>query len=158
LVEPQPRHKPEASEVRHRLNMVWLALRDQSKMELLPLEHQNFSVAETLPWLEKRFSDAELYMLMGSDAFKKLPRWPGFDSLQVRVHFVVGQRQNDDTTPIPIKHTAVRSELGDLASCLVRAATAAEQAIHLPPLVHKYVLAENLYQEGSESASTSAAS
>ena len=54
-MEPQPAHKQQVSGLRHRLNMVWLALRNQAHMELLQLEHDTFTVAHTLPWLEEKF-------------------------------------------------------------------------------------------------------
>jgi nicotinate-nucleotide adenylyltransferase len=145
LVEPEPRRKPHSSGVRHRLNMVWLALREHKDLELLPLDHPTFSVKETLAWLEEKFEDAELHLLMGTDLFQHLPDWPGFDSLKSRVKFVVGQRGQMDSSQVPIEHQAITAELPDLASSDIRQLPAEEMASAVPDNVAKYIKAEQLY-------------
>ena len=145
MVEPTPRRKTEQSDIRHRLNMMWLALRDQPGLELLHSGHQTFSVAETLPWLEEKFEDAKLHFLMGSDRFMKLHTWPGFEQLQSKVNFVVGQRAGHDTSNIPIEHQPVSTGLADLASSGVRDLPGAEMATVVPDTVAQYIQAEQLY-------------
>ena len=146
MVEPQPRRKTGQSDIRHRLNMMWLALRDQPAMELLDSGHQTFSVGETLPWLEEKFKDAELYLLMGSDRFKKLPGWPGFDSLKNRVKFVVGQRSDDDSQQVPIDHTPVQTVLPELASSQIRTMPVHQLPAAVPAMVSQYIQAQGLYR------------
>ncbi len=147
LVEPQPRRKTKHLDIRHRLNMMWLALREHQDLELLELDHQTFSVAETLPWLEEKFKDAEIHLLMGTDLFKRLHEWPGFDQLTRRVKFIVGQRDGDDSTPIPIDHQQVTTGLSDLASSNVRGLPAAQMATVVPDDVAKYISANQLYSD-----------
>lgn len=145
LVEPKPRHKKNSSDIRHRLNMAWLALREHKDLELLQLDHPTFSVAETLPWLENKFEDAKLHLLIGTDLFETIHTWRGFDQLKDRVNFVVGQREGQDSTGIPIDHQPISSGLADLSSSTARDVTTDE----LPSVVHddvaSYIQTNNLY-------------
>jgi len=145
LPEAKPRRKSQASDIRHRLNMVWLALRDQKDLELLQLDHPTFSVAETLPWLEDKFQDAKLHLLMGSDLFKDLHQWPGFDELKSKVNFIVGQRDGDDSTPIQIEHQPITASLADLASSNIRGLSSAQLATAVPSDVARYISGNKLY-------------
>lgn len=146
MAEPKPRRKAEPSDIRHRLNMLWLALKDISHLELLPLDHHVFSVDETLPWLEKKFKDAELHLLMGTDLFNFVHTWPGFDSLKRRTQFVVGQRAGESSQAITaIPHHIVTTELNDLASSNVRKLQPAELPAVVPDTVADYITTQQLY-------------
>lgn len=145
MVEPQPRHKANASSIRHRLNMMWLALRDQPGLEMLHLDHQTFSVAETLPWLEEKFQDAKIHLLMGTDQFKAIHSWPGFETLKSKVEFVVGQRADEDSSAIPIDHQPISTGLSDLASSNIRSLPTKQLATAVPDNVAKYITVEQLY-------------
>lgn len=151
LVEPEPRYKKSATNIRHRLNMMWLALRDHKHMQLLELDHDTFSVKQSLPWLQQRLEDAELFLLMGSDAFKQLHNWPGFAQLQQAVHFVVGQRDEDDTTKVPIEHTPITTAFGALSSSSARRLSPAELSTTVPELVAQYAQTNHLYDEADDS-------
>lgn len=145
LVEPKPRRKTEQSDLRHRLNMAWLALNQERNLELLPLDHETFSVAETLPWLEDKFQDAKLHFLMGTDRFKDVHNWPGFEQLRSKVDFVVGQRTGQSSKDIPIEHSAVETNLSDLASSNIRALDQAQLATAVPADVARYIQVNQLY-------------
>lgn len=147
MPEATPRRKHNPSSIRHRLNMLWLALRDHDNLELLPHEHEQFSVQETLPWLEEKFKDAELYLLMGTDLFSKVHEWPGFESLKDRVKFVVGQRQGESSEHITsIPHQAISTELAHVASTDVRQASSTELPALVPDTVAQYIDTEQLYR------------
>lgn len=145
LVEPKPRHKNQPSEIRHRLNMVWLALREQRDLELLQIDHPTFSVSETLPWLEERFQDAKLHLLMGTDLFKNVHTWPGFEVLKSKVDFVVGQRIGEDSSLITINHQQISTGLSDLASSNLRHLPADQMANVVPDDVARYISTNQLY-------------
>lgn len=147
MAEPKPRRKASPSDVRHRLNMLWLALKDFSHLELLPLDHHVFTVSETLPWLETKFKDAELHLLMGTDLFNFVHTWPGFDSLKHRAKFVVGQRAGQSSAEVTsIPHHSITTELAELASSKVRLAHPREHLTMVPEPVAQYISAQNLYQ------------
>ena len=145
LVEPSPRRKENASDIRHRLNMMWLALRDYKDLELLQLDHNTFSVKDTLPWLEEKFRDAKLHLLMGTDLFQHLHSWQGFEQLKDKVSFVVAQREGDDSSPISIDHTPVSAGMSDLASSTIRELPAEQMSNAVPDDVAKYISTNDLY-------------
>jgi nicotinate-nucleotide adenylyltransferase len=145
MVEPKPWRKTKHSSARHRLNMMWLALRDHANMELLELKHDTFSVAETLPELEKKFKDAELHMLMGTDLFNSLHTWAGFEVLRSKVKFVVGQRAGQSSEGIQIDHQSIQTGLAHLNSTAIRANRSEQLAVAVPETVSQYITAEDLY-------------
>lgn len=155
LVEPEPSHKQQAQSLRHRLNMTWLALQDYPKLELLPAQQQHFTVSQTLPWLEEKFEEAELHLLMGTDLFNKVHTWPGFDELKRRLTFVVGQRADHDSTDSSVEHQSVQAELSDLTSSAVRALQPNQLAGLVPEPVVQYINAQGLYSADSAASAAS---
>jgi nicotinate-nucleotide adenylyltransferase len=157
LVEPQPRRKSQASDIRHRLNMMWLALQDYPELELLPMDHLTFNVADTLPWLEEKFAGAELHLLLGSDLFAGVHNWPGFETLKRHLQFVVGQRRQDDTAGHPIQHQAVTTDLSQISSSLVRGLRGEQMAGLVPETVAQYIDAQKPYKLASAAAASDSA-
>ena len=94
IVEPLPRHKPGITHMAHRIAMVRLALRAHPKLEVLELPDKRFSVASTLPRLQKKFRNDELYMLIGSDVLQTLAKWPLAEELLTHVGLIVGLRED----------------------------------------------------------------
>lgn len=158
LVEPEPGHKQQAQSLRHRLNMTWLALQDYPELELLPAQQQKFTVSQTLPWLEEKFEEAELHLLMGTDLFNKVHTWPGFDQLKRRLTFVVGQRADHDSSDSSVEHQSIQAELADLTSSAVRSLKSNQLAGLVPDTVAQYINAEGLYEPDSAASSASASS
>ena len=158
LVEPEPSHNQQAQSLRHRLNMMWLALQDYPELELLPPQQQRFTVAQTLPWLEDKFQEAELHFLMGTDLFNKVHTWPGFDQLRRRLKFVVGQRSSGDSATSSLEHQSVSAELADLTSTAVRALKPHQMTGLVPDTVAQYINAQGLYDDSSTAASSTSSS
>src|SRR5690606_33125572 len=72
--------------------------RPYKKLQVLELPDKQFSVPKTLPRLQSRFKNAELYHIMGSDMLEMLAsgkvgsEWPGFDKYIKTVKLLVGVR------------------------------------------------------------------
>lgn len=147
MPESDPRRKSTASDIRHRLNMLWLALKDFPELELLPHHHGQFTVNDTLPWIEDKFEDADLHLLMGTDLFNFIHTWPGFDHLKHRVNFVVGKRNGHTTEGLEsIHHNIIETSLPDVSSTLVRELSQPERSSYIPEDVAKYISAQQLYR------------
>ncbi len=147
LAEPKPRRKSNPSDIRHRLNMLWLALKDVPELELLPLDHHQFTVHDTLPWLEEKFANSELHLLMGTDLFSHLHTWPGFEALKDRVNFVVGQRAGESSKDITmIPHHPLEAGLSEVSSTQARNLGVAELPSLVPEPVAHYISAQKLYR------------
>lgn len=55
---------------------------------------------------KKRFPDAELFWIMGEDAFDSLPEWKNFDYLKENLRFIVFNRTDSD-----LSSTQLRKEI-----------------------------------------------
>src|SRR3989344_5400875 len=93
LVESKPRHKTGVTHMAHRLAMAKLATARHSKLGVLEMPDQQFSVAKTLPRLKRRFQNEELVLLIGSDLLDHISAWPLVDRLLEDVGLVVALRQ-----------------------------------------------------------------
>lgn len=94
IIESLPRHKPGITHMAHRNAMATLALRAHANLEVLELPDKRFSVASTLPRLQKKFKNDELFMLVGSDVLQTLAKWPLAEELLTHVGLVVGLRDD----------------------------------------------------------------
>ncbi len=104
LCEPRPRRKQGVKAFEHRVHMVQLAIADDKRLGSIILEQARFTPHKTLPVLQARFKNAELYMLMGDDLLTHFAEWPHVEELLQNIKFVVGVR--DDT-----KMSTVRERL-----------------------------------------------
>lgn len=143
LVDPKPVRG--ASDLRHRLAMTWLALQDYPELELLPsTEKQPLSLANTLPWLEEKFAQAELHFLMGADVFQKVHTWPGYESFKRRFKLAVGQ-PTTDSQPASTDHNVVPTDLHDISSSQLRQLPVSQLVGLVPELVAQYIQVHKPY-------------
>lgn len=96
LPEIQPRYKTGVTHIAHRIAMLNLALRPYSYLRVLEFPERQFSVASTLPRLNKHFKHDQLIFMMGSDTFSSLLDWALSGQLIKRAGVVVGIRGSHD--------------------------------------------------------------
>ncbi len=95
LPERRPRKKHGVEHFGHRAAMLKRALEPHPSLGVLELEDTSFSVSRTLPRLKKRFPDAKLVLLFGSDVARDLAGWPGSARLLKGSEIVIGIRSRD---------------------------------------------------------------
>ena len=80
-------------DVKHRIAMVDIAVGDSERVQQLSVGDTQFTIDETLPKLEQRFNDCELYFVLGADVFMAMDsqQWPGLDKL-LQHYLVVFER------------------------------------------------------------------
>lgn len=157
IPEPAPRNKTSVTDIRHRLAMLNLAVAPHPGIRALTLETPRFTIAETLPALRRMFPDAELALLIGSDAAKTLLyRWEGLEQLLPEIEFAVGLRDTDTPRDVakvmkqvafiyqqPARHTVVPvSKVAKVSSSGARNGDFAA----LPPEVKAYIRLNDLYK------------
>jgi nicotinate-nucleotide adenylyltransferase len=90
-----PFQKPDLASARHRYEMVKKAIRGNSSFKISDIEtrkrSRTFSV-DTLRELRNNYPGAELYFILGIDAFTDLPEWKDPESLVSMTHLVVLSR------------------------------------------------------------------
>lgn len=164
LVEPRPRRKQGVKAFEHRVAMVRLALKHHAQLGTIVLEHQRFTVQETLPILENRFKGAELYLLLGDDFFTHLVHWPQVTSLLNKVRFIVGSRAMskleikeqvriiEKTKSTKFHYEVVQTPQSEISSRRVRAQVKKGNLdVPVEPSVLRYIKREGLYQSKSKS-------
>jgi len=101
LPEPQPRGKQHVTDIHHRAELIKRATQDDDKLQVLTLPSKQFTVAKTLPLLQKQFANASFTFLIGSDIVHTFThRWDGLDILLKAVSFAIGIRIGDSQTEL----------------------------------------------------------
>lgn len=96
LPERQPRSKHGVADFATRAQIIRQSIQDNSKLHLLELADAQFSVKTTLPKLEARFTNTELFLLIGSDiACHSLPHWSQLEQLLAQMQLIIGVRTNN---------------------------------------------------------------
>ena len=120
LPERRPRSKIGTEHFAHRVAMIKRASRPHKKLHVVELEDVSFSVAQTLPRLQKRFKNAQLVFMVGSDVIEFMPSWPNSNQLFKQTELVVGLRDSHDQVMVqalieswPVKPQAITT----IASC-----------------------------------------
>jgi nicotinate-nucleotide adenylyltransferase len=100
---------------------------------------------DTIEQLAKRYSDAELFFLLGDDNLPSLPSWKRFDELRKLVSFIILRRAK-----IPLQHQYRAVEMRiEISSTEIRERVAKERSIRylVPEAVEEIIRAQQLYRE-----------
>jgi nicotinate-nucleotide adenylyltransferase len=164
LVEPRPRRKQGVKALEHRLQMVQLAIKDESKFGTIMLEQTRFSVTETLPVLKELFKGAQMNLLFGDDVLNHLAQWPHVDQLVRDVSFIIGVRQHTPhdveshlqnlqrTRGLKLHYSLFVSTAPRLSSSYIRASIKHGHRPHgLQDAVRAYISENGLYSSGINS-------
>ena len=110
-----------------RLGMLEKVADEHPKLKIFPHEISQQKVCftyHTLLEVGKKYSQSEIFLLLGADQFSKLPQWKFIDELVKLVTFLVFSRSSDMISSEPllpeIKFERMNNELIDLSSTLVR--------------------------------------
>lgn len=89
-----PHHKSGVTHYAHRVAMLKLALRPYQVLRVMELSDKRFTVARTLPKLQRMFAGDELHLLLGTDVLEALRggHWPHSERLLAQVRLVAGVR------------------------------------------------------------------
>jgi len=156
LPEKTPWWKTGCASYEDRVEMLELATEDIKGLHVLKIaDQERYTVAHTLPRLRKIFIGEELYMLMGSDLFERLPSWPGVEELVEAVQFIIGLRERSEQAEVSkmakkiassVRFTTLQTTEAHTSSSKIRKAIAASQPVDLPPAVLQYTQTHNLYR------------
>lgn len=163
LVEPTPRRKQAVKALEHRIAMVKLAIANGSKLGLLVIKHEQYSVDGTLPILLERFSGSKLYMLLGEDVLSHLIDWPNVNNLLSATNFIIGARKNQKTeveeklnTIQKTRHAKFAYKIVDTHSFNISSSSvktklrAGQKTKDIPPAVASYIIKNKLYASSSK--------
>jgi len=96
IPETSPREKPNVTDIETRLSLIQRATMVHDHIEVARLNTARFTVKDTLPELEKKFTDATFTLLVGSDIIPTFRyRWDGLAELFARTSLAIGVREGD---------------------------------------------------------------
>lgn len=165
LIEPRPRRKQGVRALEHRQKMVQLAVDEQQDTGSILLNAARFTPAETLPLLQNRFKDAELWLLFGDDVIHHmvdhLADWPRLDELANSTKLMIATRheKKDEIvgnlqtiraiTGVDFAYKFVEPKCPDISSSKLRAAIKQGKIPgEMPRAVSEYALENGLYTSG----------
>jgi len=143
----------------HRLALLEMAVADDARMEVSPIEINrdgpSFTV-ETVEAMRRELpADADLFFLLGEDCLDRLPHWKGIEALHAMLRFAILPRagatigkHDDRLIQLDLPHV-------DASSTQVRAMFAAGQCPPpslLPSAVADYIQRHELYISQAERA------
>jgi nicotinate-nucleotide adenylyltransferase len=156
LPERQPRFKDEIEHFGHRFAMLNRAIRPHRKLSVLELTDRKFTVTRTISQLKRRFPDAQLVFLVGSDVLTQLSQWPDVEQLLETSELVVGVRGDRSVTEVenlvkilpasPRASLVLRSQVAAASSRQVRSALRRRiSTVGCLPSVQRYAAKNWLY-------------
>jgi nicotinate-nucleotide adenylyltransferase len=137
-----------------RLRMVELACAEDSRFQASRVEDRpgrSYSF-DTVELVREQFPNAELFFLIGADAFADIRSWHRWQDLLASVEFIVVSRPRRafdmpegarvhrlDTLELPISSSAIRGSL----AC-------GDSDVPIPKAVRDYIASRGLYRSGAE--------
>lgn len=158
LVEPRPRRKQGVKALEHRVEMVNLAIANETKLGLIILKQARFNVAETLPVLQARFAGRGIYMLLGEDVLSHFAHWPQIEQLTQAVKFIIGIRKHDEAEvkqriqtvekvrAVSVRYNTFKFTHNDYSSTAIRhSIKQGKDPVGLDASVYNYIQTVSLY-------------
>jgi len=147
----EPPHKRKTAFIKNedRLNMLKLAIADNEKFKLQPIELEregpSFTV-ETMKIIKSKYKDYQFYFVIGADMIEYLPKWHKIDELVRLVQFVgVDRPEYSHETKYPILYVDVPSM--EVSSGMIRERLKNGKTVRylVPDAVIEYIKENHLY-------------
>lgn len=163
LPEPNPSHKQGVKALEHRTNMVYLATANDDAFGVMVFDAQEFDMRHLWPRVTARFLGAELYMLVGNNAVKRLGGWPQTTEFGKQAPtFIIAPRQRTVKETTNIIETLLATKKIDLpfsvlegdyaiydAAAVRRTIRTDKQPSQVPQPVMEYIMRNKLYISGA---------
>lgn len=86
--------KNELIEAKHRYNMLNLAIEEKMEVEKIGLEVKiKLYAIDTFKLIKEKYSTDNIFFIMGSDNFRKMPKWKGYEELKTNYNIIVVERE-----------------------------------------------------------------
>lgn len=143
--------------VEDRMKMITAAIKDNPKFVFEDFEIRREKVSytiETLNYLKDKYSDTELYLLVGEDNAGVFHHWSQPDAILEKSRVIVFRRgdRQEEVDPGNLKYwdqmTFLQSPLVDISSSEIRARCSRRKSLRywVPKAVEIYIQENNLYR------------
>ena len=81
-------------EAKHRYNMLKLAIEDKMDVEKIAIESKvKLYAIDTFELLKEKYNKDDIFFIMGSDNFRKMPTWKNYEKLKTNYNIIVIERE-----------------------------------------------------------------
>lgn len=136
----------------HRYNMLKIATQDEETLEVeditLNSKRKLFAI-DTFSLLLEKYSQNEIFFIMGSDNFRKIPNWKEHKTLLEKYNFIVVERERKEVRNIKEKNVLcyIPEKLQNIDSTKIREFIRKDIDISnlIDYKVYEYIKRNNLY-------------
>lgn len=85
-------------EGKHRYNMLKLSIKDYDNLKVDDMEintKRNLYATEVFELIQDKYKENEIYYIMGSDNFQKMPTWKNYNEIIKKYKYLVLERKKD---------------------------------------------------------------
>lgn len=144
--------KNEIIDEKHRYNMLKLATQNENNLEVenitLNSEKKLFAI-DTFSLILDKYSQDEIFFIMGSDNFRNMPHWKEYETLLKKHNFIIIERERKTIRKIENKNILyyIPEKLQDIDSTKIRELIKKSRDVSnlLDTKVYEYVKTNNLY-------------
>jgi len=124
---------------KHRYNMLKIAIQDYSNMFLEDIEIKEnrvlyacdaFELIKKSKFITEKNKN-NIYYILGSDNYKKMPKWNRYDEIKNKYNYIVINRKSSDISSSKIREMLSKNEV-----CVKK---------YLPQNVYEYIIKNKLY-------------
>ena len=121
---------------KHRYNMLKLATKDNDKIEVDDIElkeNKDLYAVDAFEIITEKYKKyGELFLIMGSDNFNKMPTWKEYETIKDKYKYIIIDRDEKD-----ISSTEIRNMIKNNDEEVVK---------YLPKEVYNYIIENELYR------------
>lgn len=86
--------KNELIDAKHRYNMLKLAIEDNMEVEKIAIESKiKLYASDTFKLIKEKYNKDDIFFIMGSDNFRKMPTWKNYEELKTNYNIIVIERE-----------------------------------------------------------------
>ena len=86
--------KKDLIDANHRYNMLKLAIEEKMDVEKIAIESKiKLYAADTFELIKEKYNKEDIFFIMGSDNFRKMPAWKNYEELIKNYNIIVIERE-----------------------------------------------------------------
>ena len=138
-------------EAKHRYNMLKLAIEDKMDVEKIAIESKvKLYAIDTFELLKEKYNKDDIFFIMGSDNFRKMPTWKNYEKLKTNYNIIVIERERKKIRNENQKNIIefIPEKLAEIDSTQIREMfknNEKDVKKYLNPKVYEYIQKNNLY-------------
>lgn len=143
--------KKELIDAKHRYNMLKLAIEDKMEVEKIAIESKiKLYAVDTFKLIKEKYKKDDIFFIMGSDNFRKMPTWKNCDELKTDYNIIVIERERKKERYENSKNIIefIPKQLAQINSTKIREMIKNRQEEakkHLNQKVYEYIKHNDLY-------------